>query len=67
MANPYELRFDMYNTALDRLKESYYSKIEKNREAREEGKVILDEPVFPTPADAVAEAEQIMTFVNGHQ
>jgi hypothetical protein len=68
MANPYELRFDMYNTALDRLKESYYSKVEKNREEREEGKVILDEPVFPTPSDAIAEAEQIWTFVNGqHQ
>jgi len=68
MANPYELRFDMYNTALDRLKESYYSKVEKNREEREEGKVILDEPVFPTPSNAIAEAEQIMTFVNGqHQ
>ena len=67
MANPYELRFDMYNTALDRLKESYYSKVEKNREAREDTGVINDEPVFPTPSDAIAEAEQIMKFVNDNR
>jgi len=68
MATPYELRFDMYNTALDRLKESYYSAVEANREAHNtEGVVATEEPSFPTPSDAIAEAEQIMNFVNGPQ
>ena len=66
MATPYELRFDMYNTALDRLKESYYSVVQANLEARNtEGVTATEEVVFPTPADAIAEAEQIMNFVNG--
>ena len=66
MATPYELRFDMYNTALDRLKESYYSVVQANCEARDrEGVVATEEVVFPTPSDAIAEAGQIMNFVNG--
>ncbi len=66
MATPYELRFDMYNTALDRLKESYYSVVQEAKEARDrEGVVATEDVVFPTPAEAIAEAEQIMNFVNG--
>ena len=39
MATPYELRFDMYNTALERLKEQYWAKKERIDVAREtEGK-----------------------------
>ena len=68
MATPYELRFDMYNTALDRLKESYYSVVQEAKEARDrEGVVATEDVVFPTPAEAIAEAEQIMNFVNGPQ
>ncbi len=66
MATPYELRFDMYNAALDRLKESYYSVVQEAKEARDrEGVVATEDVVFPTPAEAIAEAEQIMNFVNG--
>ncbi len=66
MATPYELRFDMYNTALSRLTESYYCTVEANREARNtEGVVVTEKAVFPTPSDAIAEAGQIMNFVNG--
>ncbi len=66
MATPYELRFDMYNAALSRLTESYYCTVQANCEARDrEGVVATEDVVFPTPAEAIAEAEQIMNFVNG--
>ena len=68
MATPYELRFDMYNTALGRLTEAYYATIQANQEARNtEGVMATEDVVFPTPAEAIAEAEQIMNFVNGPQ
>tara|TARA_B100001245_G_scaffold63238_1_gene43825 strand:- start:4 stop:210 length:207 start_codon:yes stop_codon:yes gene_type:complete len=68
MATPYELRFDMYNTALERLKEQYWAKKERIDIAREtEGKQFLetDYPVWPTPEQAIQEAKIIMEFVNG--
>lgn len=70
MATPYELRFDMYNTALDRLKEQYYSKIESNVRAHENGGEKAKENFevdFPTAKDAIREANVIMDFVNGDQ
>ena len=68
MATPYELRFDMYNTALERLKEQYWAQKERIDVAREtEGKHFLDtdHPVWPTPEQAIQEAKIIMEFVNG--
>ena len=68
MATPYELRFDMYNTALERLKEQYWAKKERIDIAREqENKQFLDTdyPVWPTPEQAIQEAKIIMEFVNG--
>jgi len=67
MATPYELRFDMYNAALDRQKEAYYSRKEEERELQEKlGVEPLPEPLkFPTPQTAIAEANVIMAFVNG--
>ena len=68
MGTPYELRFDMYNTALERLKEEYHAKRERIDVAREsEGKEFLetDYPVWPTPEQAIQEAKTIMDFVNG--
>ena len=35
MATPYELRFDMYNTALERLKEQYWAESARIDVARE--------------------------------
>jgi len=68
MATPYELRFDMYNAALDRLKEAYWAKKERVDVAREtEGRSNADYPSFPTPAEVIAEAKIIMDFVNGDQ
>jgi len=68
MATPYELRFDMYNTALERLKEQYWAQKERIDVAREtEGVKIRegDHPVWPTPEQAIQEAKTIMEFVNG--
>jgi len=68
MATPYELRFDMYNTALERLKEQYWAQKERIDVAREtEGMKIRegDHPVWPTPEQAIQEAKIIMEFVNG--
>jgi len=68
MATPYELRFDMYNTALERLKEQYWAKKERIDVAREtEGRDFheSEHPVFPSPQEAIEEASVIMAFVNG--
>ena len=68
MATPYELRFDMYNTALERLKEQYWAKKERIDVAREtEGKEIPEDeyPTFPSPEKAIKEPRVIMAFVNG--
>ena len=65
MATPYELRFQMYNTALDRLKEAYWAQKEKADVAREVDGKILESPVWPEPHDAIREANIIMAFVNG--
>lgn len=68
---PYELRFDMYSAALERLKEVFYAKTESNRNEREEhytgdiGSLVQEEPIFPTALDAIKEAKLIMAFVNG--
>ncbi len=67
MATPYELRFDMYNAALERLREAYWAQKERVDVARETDGKILEPPVFPTPAEAIAEAKVIMDFVNGDQ
>ena len=65
MATPYELRFDMYNAALDRLKEAYWAKKERVDVARETDGKILESQVWPEPEDAIREANIIMNFVNG--
>ncbi len=65
MATPYELRFDMYNAALDRLKEGYHTAIDRDREAQDRlGEAPAEQVSFPTPQDAIAEANEIMAFVN---
>ena len=68
MATPYELRFDMYNTALERLKEQYWAESARIDVAREtEGHKFRegDYPVWPSPEQAIQEAKIIMSFVNG--
>ena len=67
MATPYELRFDMYNAALDRQKEAYHTAIDRDRELQDRmGEAPSKEVVtFPTPQTAIAEANEIMAFVNG--
>jgi len=59
MATPYELRFEMYHTAMDRLKEVYFAR-------QEEKRLGSTEPLlpFPTVADGIKEAKEIMEFVN---
>ena len=69
---PYELRFNMYEAGLERLKEAFYAKNEANRTEREEHYELADtrsltqeEAVFPSAEDAIKEAKLIMAFVNG--
>ena len=65
MATPYELRFNMYNAALERLKEAYWAQEAECNSARECDGKVLPKPVWPEPADAIREANLIMKFVNG--
>mgnify|MGYP001208822376 CR=1 FL=1 len=59
------VRFDMYNAALERLKEAYWAQKERVDVARETDGKILEPPVWPEPEDAIREANIIMNFVNG--
>jgi len=62
-STPYELRFQMYGSALERLKEQYFAKLEEVLSSPTDGGS-MDIP-FPTANDAIAEASIIMDFVNG--
>jgi hypothetical protein len=67
MATPYELRFDMYNAALDRQSNSYWATKEALDQARERNELVdaSTYPKFPTTEEAIKEAKVIMAFVNG--
>ena len=62
MANktPYELGYDMYNTAMERLQNVYYA--DENLFA--DG-IIKERPSYPTVEETIVEAKEIMKFVNG--
>jgi len=76
MANPYELRYDIYNTAKDRLMDRFHQDHaiwqdfdgwKRDREA--DGDVITatspvpQRPEFPTHEEVLEEAEKIYEFV----
>ena len=69
MSTPYDLRFEIYNAAKDRLAEQYYqdreSWIEYNRINSEfEGDCpVKSHPSFPTHEQIREEAEKIYEFV----
>ena len=76
MKNPYELRYDIYNTAKERLMDEYYqdngewqSFQEWKREQELEGVTITatcevkSRPQFPTHEEILVEAEKIYHFV----
>tara|TARA_Y100001963_G_C6669906_1_gene394594 strand:+ start:555 stop:797 length:243 start_codon:yes stop_codon:yes gene_type:complete len=76
MKNPYELRYDIYNTAKDRLMDRYYqdngewqSFQEWKREQEAEGNKVTaipsvsSRPSYPTHEEILEEAEKIYTFV----
>jgi hypothetical protein len=65
MATPYELRFDMYNAALERQKDAYFSAVEQDRELQDRMGEAPAQRRFPTPKDVIEEANEIMAFVNG--
>lgn len=77
MSNPYEMRYDIYNSAKDRLMEQYHQDHalwqdhqEWKREQETEGHTITVEcdvpsrPQFPTHEDIVEEAKKIYSFVS---
>jgi len=76
MKNPYELRYEIYQQAQQRLQESYYQdhalwqdfeEWKRNREA--DGTIVTAtshvkvRPVFPTHEQILEEAEKIYDFV----
>ena len=76
MKNPYELRYDIYNTAKDRLMDRYYhdngewqSFQEWKREQEAGGNKVTaipsvpSRPSYPTHEEILEEAEKIYTFV----
>ena len=76
MKNPYELRYDIYNTAKERLMDKYYqdngewqSFQEWKREREAEGdKVtavspVTERPAYPSHEEILVEANKIYDFV----
>ena len=75
MANPYELRYDIYQSAKDRLNDRFQYEAgiwhnwnEWNREQEAEGKSPsavspVGQPEFPTHEQILIEAEKIYSFV----
>ncbi|HCT52612.1 MAG TPA: hypothetical protein DF712_09140 [Balneola sp.] len=63
---PFELRYSIYESALDRLKEKYFSDMETYKTRTDntfDTDLNLSPPVFPSVEDAIREAEQIYRFV----
>jgi len=62
---PFELRYSIYESALDRLKEKYFSDMEIYKHFKKlfDTDLNLSAPVFPSVEDAIEEAEQIYGFV----
>ena len=80
MKNPYELRYDIYNTAKDRLMDRYFqdnslweSFQDWKREQEAEGSnvtatcAVKVRPQFPTHEDILEEAEKIYEFVKDNR
>ena len=76
MANPYELRYDIYQQASQRLMDKFYQDHalwqdfeEWKREREADGDTVTatcpvkSRPEFPTHEDILQEAEKIYTFV----
>ena len=77
MSNPYEMRYDIYQTAKDRLMDKFYQDHEIwkdfqewKREQEHEGHTVTIEcvvptrPQYPTHEDIVDEAKKIYSFVS---
>ena len=77
MSNPYEMRYDIYNSAKDRLMDQYHQDHalwqdfqEWMRGCEQEGHTVTLEcpvssrPKFPDHEDIVAEAKKIYSFVS---
>lgn len=62
MSNPFELRFQIYNQAQERLLSKYYSEVSIWESGKERGEN-SPRPIFPTHETILAEAEKIYAFV----
>ena len=60
--NPFQLRFDIYNQAQDRLLQKYYSDVSIWEAGRERGENSR-RPAFPDHDEILSEAEKIYDFV----
>ena len=58
MATPFELRFNVWREANNRLTEEYFAEV-KSWNIRKEGKY----PIFPTQKEVEEEAKKIYEFV----
>ena len=68
MANPYELRYDIYQNARQSLSEKFYNDYEiwNNWQFDEQAKgecPIKERPLMPTHEQVLVEAEKIYSFV----
>lgn len=62
MSNPFQLRFNIYNQAEDRLLQKYYSDVSIWEAGKERGEN-SSRPEFPTHEMILSEAEKIYDFV----
>jgi len=60
---PFELRFEIYNTALDRLKEKYHMELEVWRVRTSKGYAGETPPIFPSVEKIIKEANVVYEFV----
>lgn len=60
---PFELRFEIYKTALERLKEKYHTEFEVWRVRTSKGYAGETPPRFPTVDQVIAEATAVYEFV----
>jgi len=80
MKNPYELRYEIYNTAKERLMDKYFqdnsewqSFQEWKRDVEAEGNTVTaiptipERPVYPSHEEILAEANKIYDFVQQKQ
>jgi hypothetical protein len=63
MSTPYDLRFNIYNQAQERLMAQYYSELGIWEQTRHRDEDPGEKPIFPAHENILEEAEKIYEFV----